>query len=416
MASKVMFTAVPKPEHVPDELVVDFNIFGEPQLLEDLHGRVLDLARNAPPIFWSPYNGGAWLLASHEVVFKASRDPERFTSEFMSFDEVRALRAALGPDDPHLLMPTPINMDPPVHTAYRAPLQTAFSPKAMLALREDIRALCVSLIEAVKEEGGCEFMEAIAEPLPVRFFLRMFGLPEDKQKEYRALVVEHNNNREYDRAKTQRMLQKLAGVMHDTIMDRQENPRGDLISLLWSSTIEGQSTTLNDIEDYCVVLFLAGLDTVMNGMGLGIRHLAMNPDLQAKVRADLALVPDVTEEILRRYTFTIPPRMVARDMVFEGVTMKRGEVAYLFLPAADLDEAEFPEPQKFDLQRENKAHIAFGTGPHRCLGSHLARIELQVLYEEMLTRLPEFRIDPERPPVFHGGTVLGPEELWIRWD
>lgn len=259
-------------------------------------------------------------------------------------------------------------------------------------------------------------MEAIAEPLPVRFFLRLFGLPEDKQKEYRALVVEHNNNREYDREKTQRMLQKLAGVMHDTIMDRKENPRGDLISLLWGSTVNGQPTTLNDIEDYCVVLFLAGLDTVMNGMGLGIRHLALNPDLQAQVRGDPRLVPDVTEEILRRYTFTIPPRMVARDMVFEGVTMKRGEVAYLFLPAADLDADEFPEPQKFDLERDNKAHIAFGTGPHRCLGSHLARIELQVLYEEMLSRLPEFRIDPDKPPVFHGGTVFGLEELWIRWD
>src|SRR5439155_21047714 len=172
-------------------------------------------------------------------------------------------------NDPHILMPTPINMDPPVHTAYRAPLQTAFSPKARLAVREDIRSLCVTLLEAVEADGGCEFMSAIAEPLPVRFFLRLFGLPEGKQKDYRVLVVEHNNNREYDRAKTHRTLQKLAGVMHDTIMDRKADPRGDLISLLWHSTVNGEPTTLNDIEDYCVVLFLAGLDTVMNGMGLG---------------------------------------------------------------------------------------------------------------------------------------------------
>jgi cytochrome P450 len=88
----------------------------------------------------------------------------------------------------------------------------------------------------------------------------------------------------------------------------------------------------------------------------------------------------------------------------------------LFLPAADLDAAEFPEPEKFNLNRENKAHIAFGTGPHRCLGSHLARIEIQVLYEELLARLPEFRLDPANPVKFKGGHVVGPESLSLLWN
>jgi cytochrome P450 len=205
-------------------------------------------------------------------------------------------------------------------------------------------------------------------------------------------------------------------VMHSTIMARKAEPRDDLISRLWASTIEGRPTELNDIEDYCVVLFLAGLDTVMNGMGLGIRHLAAHQDLQSEVRSNLALVPEVTEEMLRRYTFTVPPRMVAKDMEFDGVRMKKGEIAYLFLPAADLDPAKFPNPERFELTRQNKTHIAFGAGPHRCLGSHLARVELQLLYEEFLKRMPQFHLDPDRSLKWHGGTVIGPEKLWLCWD
>jgi cytochrome P450 len=104
------------------------------------------------------------------------------------------------------------------------------------------------------------------------------------------------------------------------------------------------------------------------------------------------------------------------DQEFEGATIKQGEMAVLFLPAADLDPAEFADPGAFDLGRENKAHIAFGTGVHRCLGSHLARIELQVLYEEMLARLPPFRLDPDNPVRYHGGFVWGPETLNIVWS
>ena len=118
---------------------------------------------------------------------------------------------------------------------------------------------------------------------------------------------------------------------------------------------------------------------------------------------------------MRRYTFTLPPRRVAKDIVFEGVAMRKEERAVLCLPAADLDPAVFDRPEQFDLGRD-KPHIAFGAGPHRCLGSHLARIELQVLYEEMLARLPAFRIDPEKPVRYHGGHVWGPDELHLVWS
>jgi cytochrome P450 len=180
--------------------------------------------------------------------------------------------------------------------------------------------------------------------------------------------------------------------------------------------IDGRPTTIEDMENYGVLLFIAGLDTVMNGIGHGVRHLARNPDLQEQLRANPKLVPEATEELLRRYTFTIPPRTVARDMVFEGVQMKARERAMLFLPAADLDPKEYAGSDQFDLNRENKVHIAFNAGPHRCLGSHLARVELQVINEVLTTRLPRFRLDPQRPPTFHCGHVVGVDSLHLLWD
>lgn len=182
---------IPKPRHVPDSAVYDFDLFADPSLKADAHGRILDIVKNAPPVFWTPRNGGHWMLCSHAAVFKASRDPASFTSEFVPYEKVKAMIAALPSGAPHILQPVPINVDPPVHTKFRAPLNTAFSPKAVTALKNDIRNLAIELIGKIKDKGRCEFMSAIAEPLPVQLFLRIFGLPVERQREYRDLAKEH---------------------------------------------------------------------------------------------------------------------------------------------------------------------------------------------------------------------------------
>ncbi|HEV7445384.1 MAG TPA: cytochrome P450, partial [Steroidobacteraceae bacterium] len=398
--------AAPRPAHVPEGALYDFDMFRDPAYLADPHKRILDLIRMAPPVFWTPRNGGHWMFLSHNANFKASRDTESFTSQFVTREQLDAIRAKMPPGTPHIPMASPINLDPPEHGQYRAPLQQAFSPKAMLALKGDIRTLANQLIDSVITRGRCDFMVDIAEPLPVRVFLKMLGLPLERQEEYRALVREHLSDPEPDPRKVMMKLLRITAMMRDTILERRERPQNDLISLLWKSQINGRPTTLEDMENYGVVLFIAGLDTVMNGMGFGIRHLAQDQALQSQLRANPKIIPEAAEELLRRYTFTVPPRKVAKDVVFEGLQMRAGERVMLFLPAADLDPAEFTGSDRFDLTREKKAHIAFNTGPHRCLGSHLARVELQTLYEQMLARLPQFRLDPERPPKFHGGHVI----------
>ena len=408
--------AVSQPAHVPDSLVYDFDMFHDPALLVDPHKRILDMIKSAPPIFWTPRNGGQWILQGHAANFDAARDTESFSSEIMPHEQVEAILAQLPPDMPHIPRAYPINLDPPLHAQYRMPLQRVFSPKTINALSGSIRTLAGELIDKVVGQGRCEFMADVAEPLPVQVFLKMLGLPLERLPEYRALVKEHLSETDPNPATSIARLQQVAAAMRDTVLERREHPRDDIISMLWQVEIDGRPTTLEDLENYGVLLFIAGLDTVMQGMGHGARHLALDPALQDELRKDPTLVAQATEEMLRRYTFTVPPRRVNRDLVFQGVEMKRNERAILFLPGADLDPKEFPQPEKFDLRRDGKPHIAFNAGPHRCLGSHLARVELNIVYEEMVKRLPPFRIDPERPPKFKGGHVVGVEELHLVWE
>jgi cytochrome P450 len=407
--------AVPKPAHVPDAAVYDFDMYLDPALLRDPHERVRELLRLAPPVFWTPRNRGHWVVTGHQENYTLSRDPANFTSEVVKGEQAAAKLTPKPKHIGHIPNATPINLDPPAHTIYRAPLQAAFSPKAMMARKEEIRALANELIDAVITQGHCDFIPAIAEPLPVTVFLKMLGLPVERLAEFRQLVHEHMapTKSPLDYVFRQR---KVADAMKDVFIARKAEPKDDLISLLWKAEIDGQPMTMELMEDFGVLLFIAGLDTVINGMGFGIRHLANNPDFQNELRANPKLIPEAAEEILRRYTFTIPVRRVAQDTELGGFPLKRDDMVMIFLPGADLDPREFPNPEVFDMKRENNVHIAFGAGPHRCLGSHLARVELQVLYEQILARLPTFRLDDTKPVKFHAGNIIAIDSLPIRWD
>ena len=154
----------------------------------------------------------------------------------------------------------------------------------------------------------------------------------------------------------------------------------------------------------------AGLDTVVNAMGFGMQHVARHPDLQDRLRAEPKLIPDAVEELLRRYSVSSVARRVTRDADFHGAPLKAGEYVALPLPLGNLDPKAFPDPDRFDLERENKVHMTFNSGPHRCVGSHLARLELNVLYDEWLKRMPNVRPDPDKSPRYRAGTSAGAED------
>lgn len=408
----------PQPAHVPDALVYDFDVHHDPALLRDPHGRILELATSAPPVFWSPRNGGLWFANSHAANYTASRDTQTFSSGFgASPDMLAKIQASLPPGVTRIPQAVPITLDPPEHTKYRLPLQKVFSPKTIGALRDSIRELARDLVQAAAAKGACEFMAEIAEPLPVQVFLKMLGLPLDRMGLYRTLVKEHMASvGTGDHSGTLLRSLRITEAMRDVALDRRDNPQDDILSLLWQIEVDGQPTTIEDIENYAVLLFIAGLDTVMNGMGLAMHGLAINPALQTQLRAVPKLIPEASEEMLRRFTFTVPVRRVMQATELCGAQLLAGDIINIFLPAADLDPREFPQPDAFDMARENNVHVAFGVGPHRCLGSHLARVEIQLLYEEMLAGLPAFRLDPAQPPTWHGGHVIGPETLHLVWN
>jgi cytochrome P450 len=382
----------------------------------DPYARIAELAKTAPPIFWTPRRNGHWVAVSHAAVFNIARDPDSFSNSYMPQEEVLetlAIRANGGKAYP---LPVPIMIDPPRLSTYRKPLQKAFSPKTINGLSENIRLLARQLVASVRDNGSCEFIQAVAVPLPVGVFLAMFGLPLDRQGEYRTLVQEHLEAPEYDSEKAGLKRQRLADAMNGALLERQRNPRDDLISQLWATEIDGRPITLPQMEDFAVLLFVAGLDTVLNGIGHGVRYFAENVELQERLRKDPSLIPEAVEELMRRFGFVIPPpRRVINDMTYQGVEFRRGDIVNLFLGTANLDPNEFENPEVFDLDRNNKTHLLFNAGPHRCLGSHLARLEMRICYEELLSALPTFRLDPDKSPTFHSGHVIGVDSLHLKW-
>jgi cytochrome P450 len=411
-----MSPVVPKPPHIPDALVYDYDAYRDPELLADAFKRIARMVKEAPPVFWTPRNGGQWIIRGYEALLAAYRDTEHFSSSFATSEQMKAMASMMPPGAPRVPQARPINLDPPEHTKYRNPLQKTFSPKAAVAMKEDITRLAKELIDAVADKGRCDFMPAVAEQLPVQVFIKMFGLPLERHGEYRLLAKEHLASIAVDYAAVANKSLRIVSVMRDTILERREHPKNDILSMLWQTTVDGQATTMHDMEDYAVLLFIAGLDTVVNGMGLTMRHLALHPELQDELRRNPKIIPEAVEEMLRRYSFTVPVRRVAKDVVYEGAPMKEGERVLMYDPAADLDPNKFPNPEGYDLQREDKTHIAFGAGPHRCLGSHLARVEMQIIVEVALARLKNIRLDPEHPPRYHGGHVIGPDSLSLLWD
>lgn len=407
---------VEKPDHIPDAAVYDFDLFTDSQLLADPHERLQQMLRDLPPVFWTPRNFGHWIALSHEAVFEASRNAETFSSVFLTDEEMQGLKSLLPEDIGRIPRTVPISMDPPQHTLYRAPLQPSFSPKAVADQTDNIRTLANELLDKVLDQGHCDFIAAVAEPLPVTIFMRMMGLPLEQLGEFREIVQAYLAPGMSNPMEVLKRTRMIADAMADTINDHKQNPRDDLISLLWNSTVDGRAMDYDLMEDYCTLLFIAGLDTVINGMGYGVRHLARDPETQQRLRENPDQIPEAVDELLRRYTFTLPVRKVAKDTELGGQPLKQGEFLTLCLPAADLDPAAFSSPEQFDLDRRQKTHIAFGVGPHRCLGSHLARLELGILYEEVLKKLPTFRLDPDQPTKFRGGNILAVDQLPIRWD
>jgi cytochrome P450 len=293
------------------------------------------------------------------------------------------------------------------------PLMKAFAPDAIKQMEANIRRLARGLIEAIVPKGRCEFIDAVGEPYPVTVFMNMMGMPLDRMAEFREWMFDMASD---DNARRANAYVRVTDAMGELIREREHSRKDDLISRLMDTDIDGRPPSFEENQSYGMLLFTAGLDTLVNGFSFGVFELTRQPALQERIKADRSLIPALIEELLRRYGIPMPPRIVMHDAEFGGVQLKQGDRVVMMLPAGNLDPQATPDYERFDIDREEVPHLTFNSGPHRCAGSHLARLEMRIFFEEWFERIPVFRLDPDSPPVYRPGINLAMWKLPIVWD
>jgi cytochrome P450 len=246
----------------------------------------------------------------------------------------------------------------------------------MRALEDDIEALARKLVDGILAKGETEFMADFGEVFPVQIFLKLFGLPLEHTEQFLKWenLLLHSRTIEG----RQEGARAIVAYLRKVIAERRVDPVDDLLSYVATTEIEGRKLTPDEALGVAFLLYSAGLDTVANMLGFMFKHFAEHPQDQQKLRDDPALIPDALEELMRAYPIVVSGREVTRDVEFHGVKMRKGDVVSLATMLAGRDEREFPNPDVVDFGREKVSHITFAAGPHRCVGSHLARHERQV--------------------------------------
>jgi cytochrome P450 len=388
-----------RPPHIPEDLVYPLEHYNSDSFLRNPVG-FWDGLRDRYRVFWSPFHGGFWCLTRYEDIHEAFQRSDVFSSRMQAIPgrEVRML---------------PITLDPPEHTKYRQLLNRPFGPANVGALAGDIRSLCQSLIDRVFGEGRCDFMEAFAGPLPTSIFLRLLGLPADDTTlllGWNHTILHVQDDADGQAAKELATTEVTAYLRHH-IAERTKTRRDDLVSTLLAAEVDGEALSDHDVLAFTMLLFMAGLDTVTSALGFCWEFFATHPDYRRQIVDEPALIPSAIEELLRYHSFVADGRYITRDVEFAGVTMRAGERIMLPTAAANRDPRQFPHAEIVDFRRNPNRHLAFAGGPHRCLGSHLARLELTIAMEEWHSRIPEYRLEENADIRFHGGGVSGPDNL-----
>jgi cytochrome P450 len=350
------------------------------------------------PVARAAITGGP-VIASYEDVTWALRHPEIFSSAM-------DLQVALGTERPMI----PQQIDPPEQTKYRKILDPRFSRKRMQELAPAVRADANSLIDRLIDRGECEFDRDFAIPLPCNAFLHLMGLPAQELETFLRLkdgiIRPHMRTQNMQEAQQIRLDtgKEIYAYFRDLIGVRRRAPQDDLMTYLVEVELQGERLSDNEILDICFLFLLAGLDTVTATLGCNIAYLAANPEQRRRLVDHRNLVDGAVEELLRWETpVTGVPRVLRQDVTLRGVTMRKGELVTLLLGASNTDDLEFGNAEDVDFARERNRHLAFGAGAHRCLGSHLARMELRVALEEWHRRIPDYAIKPGETPTYSAG-------------
>lgn len=390
------------PDHVSADRVFDLDIYNDPRFSDDLHKSYATLHDDAPDIFYTPRNGGHWVFSRFDDMAKVLRDYKHFSVREMQIPRV---------ENPPVFIP--LSLDPPKSVPYRQALMPHFTLNAVQALEPRVREFAINMIEAVADKGGCEFVEDISSQFPVSVFMELMGMPLERLTEFRDIANAFFNARENDEMTA--LVGKIVGLMTEIVELRTEDRKDDLISQMVDFKIEGRPITLEELQSMLLIMFLGGMDTVTNVASYAFKHLAADKSLQRRLAREPDIIPNFVEEAIRCFAVVNSPRIVTHDFEMFGLNFREGDMVLCLLPLGGRDGRRFEDPNEFDLNRKQQAHITFSAGPHMCLGSNLARMELRILVEEWVKRIPSFALKPDVRHTSRAGTVMALESLPLIW-
>jgi cytochrome P450 len=376
-----------------------------PELAASLHETLAEL-REHEPVAWSDEHGGFWVVTRYEDVLRVVQDWRTFSS-------------AQGVGVPAPKAPVnaiPEVMDPPLHRAFKRLITPWFTPAVVARYEAGTRALVTQLIDAFVGRGQCEFMEAFARPLPgLAFFEHVLHAPGDDVARLNEMAAAASTPSHPQRAEA---WQGMASWIADLVAARRASgpavEGGDVVDTVLAAEIEGRPITDHEIVGVIQLLIFGGLETTAGALGHFMIRLCEDPSIPQQLRAHPEELPAAVEELLRLDPpFVAVARVATCDTEIGGQPVAEGDRILVYWASANRDEAEFPCPHVFDLDRESNRHLSFGAGPHRCAGSNLARMNLRIALEELLDRLDDVRLADGADIRFHMVLNRSPHEVPI---
>jgi cytochrome P450 len=370
---------------------------------------IQDDLRQRCPVAHTGRFGGGWLPTRYEDVAAIAYDTERFSSRSIVMSNFRPPReiAPVGGVPP-------ISSDPPFHHEARKLLLPAFTKTAVGEQEPATRALCHELIDALEGQDVVDAARDYAQHIPMRVIASMLGFPAADGPRFREFVESTLEGVNLPPSERVERMSALFNYLLAQIHDHIDHPREDLTTFLINAELNGRKLDPSHVAGTMALLLIAGIDTTWSAIGASLWHLAKTPADRERLVAGPGLLPTAAEEFLRAYAPVTMARLVREDMHWHGVDMKADDWILLSFPAANRDPAQFDRAGEVVIDREVNRHAAFGLGIHRCVGSHLARMELRVALEVWLERIPRFSLADPSAVTWSAGQIRGPRTLPLR--
>ena len=366
--------------------------------------------RQHAPVYYDA-SAGCWGITLHEDIMSLSKTPERFCSGGGS-----------RPDSPPI--PSMINLDDPQHKRRRNLVNKGFTPRRVEEHEPFIQDVCRQLIDDVAARGSCDFVKEIAAPLPMIMIGEMLGVePEDRDMLLRWSddMISGTSSGAHPElvSAASKAFEEYATYHRRVVADRRANPRDDLMSVLVRAEIDGEKLSDEELLQESLLILVGGDETTRHVISGGMEALIRNPDQRRKLIDDPSKIPTAVEEMLRWVTpIQNMSRTLTRDCELRGQKLKEGDKLLLLYASGNRDERVFANPDAFDAERTPNDHVAFGGfGTHFCLGASLARLELRVMFEELMRRLPDIElVTDEKLPLRPSNFIVGIESMPVEFS